>query len=865
MNFFRALFRRSKLDREMDDELRFHIEEQTRRNVASGMSLREATRAARKQFGWKDRIREETREARGWMWLDDLIRDVRYGARTLVRKPGFLAMAVLTFALGIGANTAIFSVLNGVLLKPLQVTEPDRLVTLFETNLARDVTKFSVSYPNFRDWRERSHSWAQLAAFDFRAINFLAQDEPRRVVARYQTSNTFSTLGIKIARGRDFAAGEDVEGGPTVVVLADRFWRRAFGANPEVIGKVITLAGKPYSVIGVAEPVTPLESTVDVFLPLGPIIEPDRTDHGLNVVGRLGDGVTLAQAASEMHAIARGIEGEHPDENAGWNVRLEPLFDTIVSHQFRTVLYVLSAAVCLLLLIACANVSGLLLVRASTRMRELAIRAALGGARGRLIRQLTTESVLLAFVGGGIGMLLATWGVAVIRGLDSADLPRMTEIVLDTRVMLFGWAVSLVTGVFAGLLPAFSASRVDVLHVLKEGTNPGRSRRRLHSSLIVGQVAVAIVLLSGAGLMVRTLDQLRRTHLGFETKSILTLRISPNDDPKAFFTALTDRIEALPGVAAVGLTNSPPMADYNTSLNVFAVGPSRIAPTESIQSEWRLVNDEYFRAMGIPVIQGRVFTKADDGQARRSVVVNQTLSRMLWGDANPIGREINPGGGTTYSTVIGMVGDIRSRDPAVAPTPGYYMSAHRFIWGPMTFAVRARTQPGEDADVSRLLPLIRAEVHALDPTLPIFAIETMSGLVDHRLATERLTTGLLGGFALLALILASVGLYGVLAFATEQRTHEVGIRMALGARRIDVVGPIVRDGIRLVVTGLVIGLAVALGVTQLLRSLLTDVSPLDPPAYIGAVVLLGAVSLVACWLPARRAAKVDPMTALRAE
>jgi putative ABC transport system permease protein len=851
-----AFFGRRR-EEDLGDELQFHLdmaEEQLRR---AGMSAADARREARVRMGGVTQITEAYRDQRGLPFAETVLQDLRYGLRTLLRTPGFTIAALLTLALGIGANTAIFSIVNALVLRPLPLHEPDGLVWLRETNPKRNITQFSVSYANYADWKARSRSWEALAAFANRSVNLLTDGDPERLRAQFMTPNLLPMLRLAVARGRGFLPEEDRS---NVVILSDSLWKRAFAADPSVLGRAIVVDGRPHTVVGVAPAVFGMAGTTELFLPLGPFVQDERSRHELDVIGRLNPGVTREQAAAEMSAVARQVEEEHPEDNAGWNVGLTPLIDVIVDRDTRGTLFLLLGAVGLLLLIACANLSSLLLVRASVRTREIAIRTALGGGRARLVRQLVTESLLLSLIGGAAGVLVAHWCLDFFRAAGTTTLPRAEEIGVDGRVWLFACAATAVTGVVAGLLPAMQASRLDVLRGLKKSTHSLLSgRRTLRNALIVAQLAVSIVLLAASGLMLRTLDRLHGMDLGFNAARILTVQVEPTRDQIAFFTTLRDRVMAMPGVEAVGVTSGAPMTTFNTSLNVFPAGPALIPPTESIQSHWRIVTAEFFQAMEIPLLKGRTFTPRDDEHAQKVVVVNQTLAKLLWGDGDPIGRRVSPGGGDDYSTVIGVVGDIRSHNPAAAPMPGYYMSAYSGIWGPMTLVIRT------NAPASGIVPAIRRELKGLDPTLPLFEIRSMDELVRERVAPQRTVAGLLSSFAVVALLLAAVGIYGVMAYATEQRTREVGLRMALGAQRLDVLTPLMREGAGLIAAGTALGLVLAVGTTPLMRGLLTDVSPGDPLTLAGATLVLTAVSLFACYLPARRALKVHPVVALRCD
>ncbi|HUR57449.1 MAG TPA: ABC transporter permease [Opitutaceae bacterium] len=856
----RALFRGGKLDAEMSEEMRAHLELQAAENERRGMDAAEARYAAQRSFGGVEQLKERVRDQRGGRWLADLRQDVHFGLRALVREPGFTAICILVVALGIGANTAIFSVVDAVVLRPLPVPEPARVMRVWETNAARHITSFSVSFQNFGDWARLSQSWAMLAAVDQRNVNLLNDGEPERLRAQIVTSMAFALFGMRIAHGRGFGPEDDLPGRGDVAVLADALWRRRFGADDRVIGRAIVVDGKPRTVIGVLAPARGLADGQEIFLPLPPFAPPDRDDRDFEVYGRLKPGVTQAQAQEEMAAVAREIERQHPDVNAGWSVRLEPLFDVVVGRNVRTALGLTFGAVGVLLAIACANFSSLLAVRAARRGRELAIRAALGGGRARLVRQLTTESLLLALMGGVAGVLLASWSVDFVRSLELAGVPRTVEVALDRRVLAFATVATILTGIAAGFLPAWAASRVDVQEGLKQsGGTAGPHRPRLRNALVVGQLALSIVLLAVAGMLLRAFDRLQSTDLGFRPDRIVTARIGPLNNGRALVEDLLERVGGLPGVVASGAISSAPMSGYNTSNHVYPVGAAAIPTAKSIQSEWRIVTADYFRTMQIPVRRGRAFTRADNGTAGRVVIVSETLARLLWGQEDPIGRQINPGGGTTFSTVVGVVGDVRSRDPAQGPQPAYYLSAHRAVWGTMTLAVRTGGDP------TTIVPQLRAELRTLDAALPLFDVRTMDDMIGRQLAPQRTVTILLGAFALLALTLAVAGLYGVMAHATGQRTREVGIRMALGAQRADVIRPLLTHGARLIAAGCISGLGLALAAVALLRGRFEAVGAADPWALGGSALLLALVSLLACYLPARRASRLDPLVALRTE
>lgn len=789
----------------------------------------------------------------------DLGQDVRYGVRQVLRNPGFAAVAILTLALGIGANIGIYSIVDAVVLRPLPLHEPSQLMWVNETNPSRRITQFSVSYRNYRDWQQRSTSWEALGAFANWDVNVQHGSDPEHIQAQFLTANVLPLLGLKVALGRGFLDEEDRRGA-RVVILSNGFWRRAFASDPKVVGRALTINGNPYTIVGVAPATFGMAGTTELFMTIGPFIDEDRSEHQLSVVGRLKPGVTQAQASAEMSAIAQQIDNEQPADNRGWNVRLLPLADAIVTTDVRSALFFLLGSVALLLMIACANVSGLQLVRASARSREMAIRTALGGGRGRLLRQLVTESLLLSIAGGIAGVFVASWCLDLFGSFIASDVPRASEIALDRRVLLFAFALTLFTGVVAGVVPALQTGRIDVQRGLRAGSQAILGGRRgLRNSLVIAQLALAIVLLAAAGLMLRTLDRLNRMELGFNPTNVVTLQVAPSSDEVPFFTTLRERVAALPGVEAVAVTSGAPMTTFNTSLNVVPVSPALIPPSQSIQSHWRLVTEEFFQAMQIPLLKGRVFSPRDTDKAPKVIVVNQTLARMMWGDEDPIGKRVSPGGGDDYSTVVGVVGDIRSHSPALAPIPTFYMSAYSGMWSPMTLVIRASGDP------RAIVPGVRTAVKSLDPSLPVFNVTTMDGLVQERVAQQRATAALLTAFAGLALVLAATGLYGVMAYATALRRREVGIRKALGAQQVDVIGTLLRDGLLLVIAGTGVGLAIALVVSRSMRGMLTEVGPNDPLTFAATPLILAIVTLLACYIPARRAARANPLDALRGE
>jgi predicted permease len=853
----------SRRDDDLDREIRQHLELEAEERAADGLSAEEARFAATRAFGNVATTREDARAVWFPMWLQQIGQDVRYAVRTSMRTPGFTLGAVLVFALGLGASTTLFGALNAVVLAPMPFPSPEQLVRIDQVNVARSVDRFSVSRPLLRDWQERAQSFTGIAAERSGAVTVTGLGDPVRMDAVFITHNLLTTLGITPEVGRAFDESDDIQSAGPVVVLSHSFWQRAFGGDPLVLNRPIVIDGRAHTIVGVAPP-NVLRTADHVLLPLVPYTESRRGQSELDVYARLKPGLPVSQASTEMAAIAQQLEREYPEFHQGWSVKISPLAGAVLGTDAPRLLYLLLAAVGVLLLIGCANLSTLLLVRASARTREIATRAALGGGRGRIVRQLLTESLVLAVAGGAFGIALSFIGMRLVRTSLLTDLPRAAGIAVDARVLLFALCAATVTGVLSGIAPARQMSRLDVIRGLRDGsraaTGGAHGARR---ALVIAQLAMSVVLLTAAGLTIRAFDRLTNTDLGFAPDRIVTMRVAPRERPEAFVTALLERVRALPGVATAGAVSSAPMSSGNFSLNVFPVGEARIPTTESIQADWRIVSDGYFSAMETPVLAGRDFTTRDDEDAPKVIVMNQTLARLLWGEQDPVGRQVDlGGGGGDPATVVGVVGDMRHHNPATPPTPSYYVPAAGGVWGPMTFAVR--TSPDVD-DASTLVPRIRAVVAGLDGSLPLFDVVTLDSLVARQVAPQRLAATVLTAFGALALVLAVLGIYGVMAFTTRQRMREAAIRLALGGSRWGVMQPFLREGSLLVGAGVVAGISAAWLLTRFMGSQLADVDPADPMTLMGAAATLGLAAMLACYLPASRASKVNPIEALRGE
>jgi putative ABC transport system permease protein len=799
-----------------------------------------------------------------------MLNDLRYALRQLLKAPSFTIVAILTLALGIGACSAIFSVVNVVLLRPLDYREPDRIVSIRETNLPQ-FPEFSVSPPNYLDWEKQTKSYAYLAAYSGAGLNLTGEGEPQRLVGVKATAHYFDVFGVKPILGRMFLPEEDAVGKNHVVVLSYSFWQRVFGGARDVVGRSIQLNGEPYTVVGVA-PTGGLTSKVDVWTPMA--FKPDETandargSHYINVFGRLKPGVTVAQAKAELDVLATQLAQQYPDSNKGWGILMMTMQDSFV-RDVKPVLYTLLGAVGCVLLIACANIANLLLARATARHREISIRAALGASRARIVRQLLTESVVLSLCGGAAGLLLARWGLDALLTLAPTSLPRVTEIHLDSGVLIFSLALSVITGLVFGIAPAWLAARADVNEALKQGSRgstEGGARGRLRSALVVLEVTFALMLLGGAGLLARSFMQLAHVDPGFAPENATLLRLSlPQkkyampEQQTAFADALLERMKLLPGVQSAGITHSMPLVgDYVLGFNI--EGRPAIAPSDLPSTNYYAVTPDYFRAMGIRLIRGRTFTPQDDAKAPRVAVINETMARQHFPNEDPIGKRINiTNGPDTWRQIVGIVGDIKQYGVDKATSAQAYEPFAQVPFSSLNVVIRTSGSP------AALLGALRPAVYAVDKDQPVGTIRPLEEIMAESIASQRFAMTLLTVFSLVALVIAAVGIYGVMAYSVVQRTGEFGIRMALGAQRRDVLRLVLAQGGKLVGLGLIIGLAGTLAASRAMGSMLFNTSAQDPLTLGTITVLLGAVALLACLLPANRATKVNPIEALRAE
>ena len=821
-----------------------------------------------------------------WMqtyrWEDAMIQDLRYGVRMLLKQPGVSLVAVLTLALGIGANTAIFTVLNATLLRPLPYKNADQIVMVWGTNPGgygwRGKTGFSA--PSFLDCQERNNVFERMATFNDARFTLTGIDYAENIRGGAVTAEFFDLLGVQPILGRTFLQEEAQPGRDHVVVLKYTLWQRRFGSDPSVIGQTIRLDANPYTVIGVLPQgfdfsIPGYFESRDLWVP--DVLPYDNSQRGhkyLSVIARLKTGVTLTQSQEEMSTITAGLAREYPGQMSGFGVKLTTLHEQIVS-DFRLVLLLLFGAVVFVLLIACANVANLQLARASTRQKEIAIRAALGASRRRLFRQLLTESVLLALIGGALGVLLASWGVKLLTQLAPTGVPPRTVVSLDATVLAYSLALSLITGILFGLAPAIQSTPKRLSESLKEGgrnSTASASGLRLRRLLTVSEIALSLILLIGASLLIRSFVGLLQVNPGFETENILTAHFElpkysyPDATKQApFYTQVMERIKALPGVIVVGATDElPPRMGRHSSGFSIEGRPLIDQSDQSLAVQERLVSADYFRVMGIPLIEGRVFSDSDDDAATPVALINQSFSRRFFPNEDPIGHHLSFGSGNPWSTIVGVVGDVRGFGLDKQPNSEIYFPYQQQEYLPyhplahMHLVVRAASDPtGLDTAVLAVLEP--------DRNLPPPVTRTMETVLKASIAERRSNMLLLGAFALIALILAGVGVYGVISYSVAQRTPEIGIRMSLGAQSFDIIMLVMRNAMSLVLIGIAIGLVGALTLTRWMASLLFEVKATDPLTFVVIPLLLTLVALLACWIPAWRATKVDPMFALRQE
>ncbi|HKY27252.1 MAG TPA: ABC transporter permease [Pyrinomonadaceae bacterium] len=811
--------------------------------------------------------------------METLFKDIRYGIRSLLKQPGFTAIVVLTLALGIGASTAIFSVVNSVLLRQLPYRQSERIVAIQELNNEGRLAQ--VTAPNFLDWRAQNTVFEHLAAIKEATGNLAFSDGAERIEIAQTSANFFEVFQITPAQGRLFISADEQAGHEPIIVLSHVLWQRRFGSDPSLIGKPLTLDGKNYTVVGVAPPGFQYPDKTEAWLPPLRLVPElfesmDVTQHRrmgyLEAVALLKSGTSLTQAASEMETITGRLRQQYPETNNNRFNRVVSLHKHLVGDTDST-LWLLFGAVTFVLLIACANVANLLLANAAARQKEMAVRAALGASRLRIVRQLLTESAMLAIAGGGVGLLISIWGVAFLTRLLPTDFPRIDEIQMDWRVLGFTLGTSLITGFLFGLAPALHLAKTDVQQAMKESgraSSGGVHRSRFRQALIVAEVSLSVVLLVGAGLLFRSFLQLRAVNPGFTSHQVLTARLSPsgnnfrsNADYANYHERVMQRIAAIPGVIDAGAINTLPLGK-GPSFRFRVEGRPPTTPDKWPPANLRVASPNYFRTMKVPVLQGRSFTERDNEQAPRAIIVNQALAQQNFASESPIGKRLNFGNTDEnkqpiWSEIVGVVANVRSLELKEEPKPEIYLSSLQDpSWG-MSLVIRTTTEP------EALAPTVRQAVTEVDKSVPISEVKAMDHVVAESVMQPRFNMVLLTLFSSIALLLSAAGIYGVTAYSVTQRTHELGIRLALGAQLRDVLALIMRQGMIVILIGLVIGLAASFAFMRLLRSLLFGVTLTDPVTFAAISLLLTVVALLACYIPARRATKVDPVIALRYE
>jgi predicted permease len=879
---FRSLAKRQRVETELDKELRYHIEQQTEENIAAGMNLREAREAASRTFGGVSQIEEECRDMRQTQYLDNFLQDLRYAMRMLGKSPAFTVVIVLTLALSIGANSAIFSVIDGVLLKPLPYPQAERIARVFYRSAS--YPKFPVNPWDFLDFRARNRSFENFAMYTHADVQLSGMgSDPVKLSAFRISSGYFRVLGVQPARGREFDFSEERPGNGNVVILSDRVWRNQFGAAADILGRKVLLDSQPYTVVGVMpagvdHPGNSYNSvaygdTVDAWTPFTFDGNPNnRGSHYVEGIGRLKPGVTAEQAAADFNGIMTELASQHEGDK-GWTIYMVPIFQEIVGPVHKMLL-VLLGAVGLVLLIACVNAANLLLARAVARQREIAMRAALGASRGRLVRQMLAESLLISVFGGTLGALLAIVGVRVLVAFLPAGFPRLDAIHVNGVVFGFTAAIALATGLIFGLVPAVQASRTDPQQGLRDGGrgSSGSGRQtKLRAALVVGEVGLACLLLVGAGVLLRSFVNLLKTDPGFRPERVLTAEIAlPNATYKDktavadFYTRMLTNLSALPGTRSVGAGTDLPWTGYDENMGGFTIEGKTPPPNDEFHARYHTASPDYFRAVGIPLVRGRFFDERDNKDSQRTMIINDLMARRYWQGEDVIGKRItfdDKPKESDWFTVVGVVGDVKDKPESAGAEPAFWwpLMQQPFAFRSMTIALRANTDP------TLLAGSVRNVVRELDPSLAVANVRLMDKIADENFSTPRFALFLVGLFAGLALVLSAIGIYGVISYSVSQRMHEFGMRVALGASSWNLIKMVMKQGVLLTVIGVGIGLGCALALAGVLDSLLYGVSARDPLTLL-AVAAMALVTATLASLPsARRATGADPITSLRAE
>ena len=865
-SLIRNLFRREQVDQDLDAEVRSYFDTLVEEKLAAGMPPDEARRAAAIEVGGIEQVKERVRETRAGALLESLLRDLRYGLRTLAKNPGFTAAAVVTLGLGIGANTAIFSVVKGVLLSPLAGRDSDRIVRLWES--MQDTPQIPVSYPNYLDWRQRTRTFEDIAAFSaFDQFTMTGQGDPERVRGGLASGNLFTVFGVEPAAGRLFDPRDDRLEAEPVAVISHEFWQRRFGGDRGIVGKTIVLDSNAYTVAGVMPPNFRMLGS-EVLIPLGRFAHTPRfvrVNHGLIGIGRLKPNVTIDQMLADLGAVAQQLRSEYPADNAGIGAAGEPLKESMVGG-IRQPLRVLAAAVGLVLLVACANVANLLLSRAAARQHEFALRVAIGAGRRRVVRQLITESLILAVAGGVLGLGLAWAGVKLLVTLRPDNVPRLLDIHVNAAVLAFALGLSLLTGLLFGLAPALQLARSEPILALQEGgwrTGGGRARRRVANGLTVAEVALALVLLVGAGLLLRSFARLTSVDPGFDPRHVTAALVAlpERDYPdearrRIAFRELLRRVRALPQARDSALATDLPVST-NWQTQVVFEGLPPVDPGSNPVLNAVIASPEYFRTMRIRLLAGRGIEPTDTEEQPRVVVVSESVAERHFGGRRALGQRMKQvGAESPWLTIVGIVADVRNNGLRTASSGTMYFPDGQVVPSSAWLMVRS------EAPLEQLLPLLRRETAAIDRNLPLANVTTLDEALDSAVAAERFSMLMLGIFAALALVLAAVGIYGVIAYGVAQRAQEIGVRIALGARRGEVLRMVMAQAMRLTGIGIVIGAAAALGAGRFIASLLFEVESTDPVVFAAAALLVASVALLSAAFPALRAAQTDPRNVL---
>jgi putative ABC transport system permease protein len=871
-NLASNLFHRNRVERELDDEMRAHLAMLVDEKIATGLSPEKARRNALMEFGGVDQVKEQVRDVRMGARLEQVWLDVRYAARMLRKNPGFTAIVVITLALGIGVNTAIFSLVDGILLRPLPFEQPDRLVRLVQSQRQIGLESWNLSQATFTSLRDNTHSLEAVAAYSTSGANLTGDGDPERVSIGTVSADFFKVLGLPPILGRTFRAGEDTPGNNGVCVISFGFWQRRFAGDPNIIGRSLNLSSTAIEVVGVmpAGFSFPRPET-EIWTPLA--LNPTRTaPYFLKAIARLAPGVSPSEAETETTGVLWNYARQHPDtsenripldQGSALKTIVTPLKEVMVGSTQKPLL-ILLCAVGLVLLIACANVANLLLARATSRVREIAVRFALGATPARVARQLLTESLVLALIGGAGGVMLAWLGVRMLGRMPTDGIPRIEAVTVDGRVLAFTAGLAVLTGLLFGLMPALRAYRMGMVAAMHEGGRGGTASRRSNSALVAAQFALSFVLLIGAGLLLKSFQRLQSVELGFNPEKLLTMvvslparKYSKPEQSIQFCDNLIDRLRSLPGVRAAGLTTNIPFVGDDNTDNFIVEG--RDPGGEGVQVQLLAMTPGHLQAMGIPLLRGRDFLETDKSDSQQVAIVDETLARMYWPDGDALGKRVETTGDMQWMTIVGVVAGIKQ--------DGFAEKLQPHIYAPLAQSptLVAKLVVRTDGAPNPTIAAIRSAVSGLDPDIPVYSIRSMNDVMARTLNSQRLTNLLLTSFSVLALVLAAVGIYGTMSLYVGSRKNEFGIRLALGAQPRVLLRLVLREGMLLIAAGIGIGVGGALLLTRAIASLLFEVSPTDPVVFTGVPLLLVFVALAACFVPARRASRVDPMVALRCE